>query len=538
MKKLLAIWLAIVLFSLLPAISAYKESDQLNGGQTTHQFIMDWVPTILRNDGYPFLADFLTTYLNQMKFGSMRADDTLWDSREHYMDPNAHGGYLLFKSAGQLADERFDAAVDHWLSGDKSSAFYDLGWSTHLVQDLTVPHHAAVTALNYHAEYEQWVYDNQNLYAVESGGIYDFSSHVSGHYDSESDPFDWVDYNAHFSIDYYSYVNGQNGAGGNDYDLASSILLPRAQRTSAGYVYMFLLTVNSPPVADAGTDMTGNQTEPFIFDGALSHDDMAIVNYTWEFGDGSVGYGISPTHFYSEPGTYDCNLTVRDSFWREGAHQIKVTVLDDIPPLADAGDDMEIDEEDSVQLDASGSSDNVGISEFRWILDDTIIGSAPSLTHTFRTYGVYTVTLYVADEAGNEDTDTVSISVRDAVPPIADAGPDQTSEIGQAFVFDASNSTDNNEIVSYSWDFGDGNTSTEKMVIHGYEQSGTYIVTLLVTDVSGNTNTDQVTIHVMEKEESPSEGLWLMSIVAALIILIVILLVIIFFRRTFRQRKN
>ena len=214
MRKVVVVGLALVLLSFSPAVAAYKESDQLNVGQTTHQFIMDRIPIILQNDGYTFLSDFLTPYLNQMKYGSMRADQTLWDSREHYMDPYSHGGYLLFKSAGQLADERFDAAIGHWLSGDRGGAFYDLGWSVHLVQDLTVPHHAAVTAFNYHSEYEQWVYDNQNGYVVSSGGIYSFSSYVPGHYDSESDPFDWVDYNAHFSIDYYPWVDGQNGQSG------------------------------------------------------------------------------------------------------------------------------------------------------------------------------------------------------------------------------------------------------------------------------------------------------------------------------------
>ncbi|MEE9116095.1 MAG: hypothetical protein V3U09_04280, partial [Thermoplasmata archaeon] len=110
MRKLAVVGFALVLMSVSPTVTAYKESDQLNGGQTTHQFILDQVPTILFNDGHPYLANFLTTYLSQMKYGSMRADETLWDSREHYMDPNSHGGYLLFKSAGQLASERFDAA--------------------------------------------------------------------------------------------------------------------------------------------------------------------------------------------------------------------------------------------------------------------------------------------------------------------------------------------------------------------------------------------------------------------------------------------
>jgi phospholipase C len=170
MRKVVVVGLALVFLLLSQVVSGYKESDQLNGGQTTHQLVMDQIPIILQNDGHPSLANFVVTYLDQMKYGSMRADETIWDSREHYMHPSTHNGYLTFKSAGTLAYERFVEATDHWTSGDKASAFFDLGWSTHLVQDLTVPHHAFVTALNYHAEYEQWVYDNQFSYTVASGG--------------------------------------------------------------------------------------------------------------------------------------------------------------------------------------------------------------------------------------------------------------------------------------------------------------------------------------------------------------------------------
>lgn len=416
MRKILAVGLAIVFLSLCPVVSSYKESDQIKGGQSTHQFIMKSLPTILRNDGYPHLADFVMMYKNQMKYGSIMADETIWDSREHYMDPFTHEGFLGFKSAGQLADERFGDAVSNWLAGDMLSAFYDLGWSTHLVQDLTVPHHAARAPLDYHSEYEQWVFDHQHDYLVASGGIYTFPTHMLDHHEDEYDPFDWVDLNAHFSIDYLTYVNGPNGQDNNVYSYATSHLLPRAQRTTAGYVYMFLSTVNSAPVADAGGDKSGKQTESFFFDGSQSTDDMAIANYTWEFGDSIVGYGLDLSHIYSLPGTYGCNLTVRDSFGLEATDKLQVFVQDGIPPTADAGEDANIQEGESVHLDASGSSDNVNIAEYKWILNGAVIGYGPLLEYLFETYGVYIVTLHVKDEAGHEASDSVSVWLLGMLP--------------------------------------------------------------------------------------------------------------------------
>ena len=52
--------------------------------------------------------------------------------------------------------------------------------------------------------------------------------------------------------------------------------------------------------------------------------------------------------------------------------------------------------------------------------------------------------------------------------------------------FDASESYDlDGSIVSYSWDFGDGNTATGVIVDHAYSEDGNYTVTLTVTDDDG-----------------------------------------------------
>src|SRR6187402_3060249 len=49
-------------------------------------------------------------------------------------------------------------------------------------------------------------------------------------------------------------------------------------------------------------------------------------------------------------------------------------------------------------------------------------------------------------------------------------------------------------IVSYAWDFGDGQSSTEAYVIHHYEAVGTYLVSLLVVDNDNLSSTCQTTV--------------------------------------------
>jgi len=195
-----------------------------SGSTRTHQFIFRQAKEILRNDGYTRIADFLNsldpysglTYLEIMIKGS-EEHDTLIEARQHYMDPMDHKGLNLLgyqKSAGTLSQERFKAAVSYWQSGDHYNAMYNLGWATHLLQDVNVPHHAWTTYLYGHSNYEGWADSNKYSYAVYSGGIYSFSSfpdlqyYTPRHYFwANATAYDWVDYNAHESIKYFLSVD-------------------------------------------------------------------------------------------------------------------------------------------------------------------------------------------------------------------------------------------------------------------------------------------------------------------------------------------
>jgi parallel beta-helix repeat protein len=230
--KLIA--LAVLMCSLVNVLGIQSVNAYKSGSGNTHQFIFEQAKTILRNDGYRSLAEFLEsldpadpygrTYQEVLIAGSDDHDDIV-SAREHYLDPMDHRGLLFVtyqKSAGTLCQERFDEALMHWHTGDYHEAIYDLGWAAHAVQDVCVPHHVWTTWLDWHSEYESWVNDHKESFAVNSNGIYSFDSfpdrsyyRTAGspptsywHY-SGNDPtaYDWVDYNAHESIKYFLTTN-------------------------------------------------------------------------------------------------------------------------------------------------------------------------------------------------------------------------------------------------------------------------------------------------------------------------------------------
>jgi nucleoid-associated protein YgaU len=70
---------------------------------------------------------------------------------------------------------------------------------------------------------------------------------------------------------------------------------------------------NRPPTAVISGPTSGLVGQTLSFSGANSTDDDGdIVNYVWDFGDGTTDSGISVTHVYSAAGSYQVTLTVTD----------------------------------------------------------------------------------------------------------------------------------------------------------------------------------------------------------------------------------
>ncbi|MBZ0110641.1 MAG: PKD domain-containing protein [Candidatus Scalindua rubra] len=151
----------------------------------------------------------------------------------------------------------------------------------------------------------------------------------------------------------------------------------------------------------------------------------------------------------------------------------------------------------------SGSFDPDGsIAEYNWVFGD---GSASSSIsdplHTYYAPGNYTSTLTVTDNDGLTNSTTVVITVENKAP-IAVASSDQTSGAAPLTInFNSTGSYDPDEpygtITAYSWDFGDGSSSTDENPSHSYSTGGTFNATVTVTDDLGDTGrSDTVTITV------------------------------------------
>jgi len=169
----------------------------------------------------------------------------------------------------------------------------------------------------------------------------------------------------------------------------------------------------TPPTASAGSDQTVDEDTIVTLVGAASSDNVAVVNYTWTFVDGTARtlYGMSPTHTFANPGSYAVTLTVRDAAGNANSDTMTVTVLDVTAPTANAGADASGVEGADVSFDGRTSTDNVGIDNYTWDFGDGTTAYGSTATHRFASAGVHTVTLTVRDAAGNQNADTLSVTI-------------------------------------------------------------------------------------------------------------------------------
>ncbi|MCU0286626.1 MAG: PKD domain-containing protein [Acidobacteria bacterium] len=156
-----------------------------------------------------------------------------------------------------------------------------------------------------------------------------------------------------------------------------------------------------------------------------------------------------------------------------------------------------------VYFDASGSSDSDGtIVSYQWNLGDGTKVPGVSINHQYLTSGVYTVQLVVTDNDGQNDSIDKSLTISNNQSPTASFvySPTNPTTAENVF-FNASGSTDpDGNIVTYEWDFGDGTTAAGMSVNHKYVDSGTYSVSLEVTDNTGNTGNINKSITVSSNQ--------------------------------------
>ncbi|TQV88732.1 M20/M25/M40 family metallo-hydrolase [Aliikangiella coralliicola] len=159
------------------------------------------------------------------------------------------------------------------------------------------------------------------------------------------------------------------------------------------------------------------------------------------------------------------------------------------------------------QFDGSASTDPDGsVQSYAWNFGDGSSSTQQKPTHTYRSAGSYNVTLTVTDNEGATGDANKSVTVSDGGSNAPTARIDASCD-KLACQFTGSNSSDDGRIVSYEWNFGDSATSSQTDPAHSYATSGSYQVSLKVTDDDGLSDTATRTVNVSDGSSNQCDGI-------------------------------
>ncbi|MDP4093121.1 MAG: zinc dependent phospholipase C family protein [Bacillota bacterium] len=194
-----------------------------------HCFINMQALEIIKADEYQDAYMFFSDYAVQLNEGVIWADQNL-KSMGHFYNPYSDNGLYGNTDAVSLASEYYQKALFYWENQDPENSIFYLGASLHLVQDVTVPHHANIRLLDNHRRFEDFVrrtYQKSLDYKVSYGGYYYMKTIEEA-----------VRCNAHNAIRIYSRLQKIEDEE-KRYEAITKFTLPLAQRTTAGCLVMF-----------------------------------------------------------------------------------------------------------------------------------------------------------------------------------------------------------------------------------------------------------------------------------------------------------
>ncbi|MCI5058635.1 MAG: PKD domain-containing protein [Flavobacteriales bacterium] len=258
------------------------------------------------------------------------------------------------------------------------------------------------------------------------------------------------------------------------------------------------ITVNAAP--NASFVANSNNLIASFFDGSAN-----TTSWSWAFGDGNSSAVQNPTHTYAASGTYNVCLTASNTNGCPNSTTcMNVTVQDSsgtgggLPPTAN----MALSANSVCQGNQINFYDQSANNPTSW--QWTFQGGTPATSNqqnpvvSYNFPGTYDVSLIVANANGVDTIENAGWITVHQQP-----NPSFASSINSLLV----NFTDLSVgASSWSWNFGDGSTSSLQSPTHTYSSAGTYTVCLTVHNAGcGNaTQCDSITVSGGGGGQAPS----------------------------------
>lgn len=236
------------------------------------------------------------------------------------------------------------------------------------------------------------------------------------------------------------------------------------------------------------------------------------ASWQWEFGDGDISAEQNPTHTYASAGNFNVSLKVCNS---QGCDtEIKQNLID-VGSIGICNAAFNSDKTSGfVPLNVKFADKSTGKpSSWAWDFGDGDISSDQHPAHTYKSAGIFSVTLTISAACGTDILRLTNFINAIMIPaPVAEFMANPNTGFAPLEVQFTNVST--GDPTSFAWKFGDGGSSSDESPVHTYKSAGFFTVSLLVSNQSGadiETKTNLIIIQsgvppVAEFQASPLTG--------------------------------
>jgi len=319
--------------------------------------------------------------------------------------------------------------------------------------------------------------------------------------------------------------------------------------------------LNVPPRCEGMDNFDTYEDEPIQLICTASWDtksDIGDLEYSWDL---DVA-GLPPTPWnstpqfefkYTDEGEYNVVLTVRDDDGDTGNAGFKIRVRNIVPEAKFSTSASKINEEQTIEFDASQSKDtdsDLATLKYLWTFGDkseTQTGWMQS--HRYHKAGEYNVVLEVIDDNDKSDTLKKIIKVNNLEPTAVITVSTRETYPNLPILFSGEKSSDtisDRANLTFEWDFGGNILASGENVVHNFTSIGKQRVTLTVTDDDNSQDSAEITIII---NDYPSEGevvedtdgdinakLALASGLIGILVIILLFMVIFYFIKSRKQK--
>ncbi|MDD5571520.1 MAG: PKD domain-containing protein [Bacteroidales bacterium] len=221
--------------------------------------------------------------------------------------------------------------------------------------------------------------------------------------------------------------------------------------------------------------------------------------YNWNFGDGSTSNSVSPVHTYTTAG----NFTVRLIVTAASGCSDTLIMTDYIKINTFKADFSANPVIGCSPLTVNFSDSTIGAVTWTWDFGEGPVNLTQNPSHQYNSTGTYTVKLVVLNSIGCKDSLIRVNYIIVNTGPVVNYSANDTTACNAPFTVNFIDNTPGG--VKWIWNFGDGSpTDTTQNPSHTYLTTGSFNVSLTVTDISGCSGT--LTINNFIEISSPIVG--------------------------------